>query len=691
MPQVRRPIPSLLNGISQQPSSLRHPSQCAALVNGYPSLASGLLKRAPTQHLAKLSTTAWTDAATHVINWSGTLQFLVVMIDNDLKVYDFDGTEKTVSFPDGKTYLNVTDPVTDFTAVTVGDTVYIANKTITVATDGTTAGGTSQGQVQDFASLPTTGLTDGDVYEIVGDDSLFSTGYFMKWDGTNLVWNECAEVGIEDTLDPSTMPLELTYNSGTGQFTCQEATWAVRGAGNADSLPNPSFLGLEISDLFFYRNRLGVCAGETVTLSRSGPDFADFFYQTASTELDTDPINLRAANVNVSTLNHAVPYNRQLMTFADRSQFTLGTAVGQILKGTTAALDVATNYTANAVAKPVTAAASLFFSSEDSLFANIREYIVSSDSDVPDLAEEVTAHVHQFIPAGVYKMVNVEEEDALLILTSGNQQRLYLYKYYWVNEQKAQSSWSYWQFDANETILNIDVIDSSVYLLVKRSDGSYLERIDLTDDPSLSDLGFTCLLDSRVELTGSYSSGTGITTWTLPYKHADVDDVQIVKGGSWTGEEGSTIAVSALTGTVSVEATGDYSAYPCYLGVPYTFQYRMSEQFLRKDEENQSGSAILQGHLIMRSMWVRFYDTGYLRAEVTPRDGGTTYEYIYNGMTLGAGLVIGQPRLDKGTLRVPLLANSKDVTVDLLNDKHVQCALVSAEWHATFNSKAGGV
>jgi hypothetical protein len=680
----------MLNGISQQPSSLRHPSQCDALVNGYPSLASGLLKRAPSQHLAKVSSTAWTDAATHVINWSSTLQFLVVIIDNDLKVFDFDGTEKTVNFPDGKTYLNVTDPVTDFSAVTVGDTVYIANKTITVATDGTTAGGTSKGKVQDFASLPTSGMVDGDVWQIVGDDSLYSTGYFMKWNNTDTVWEESAEVGAEDTLDPNTMPMKLTYNSGTGQFTLAEETWAVRGAGNADSLPNPSFLGLEITDLFFYRNRFGVCAGETVTLSRSGPDFADFFYQTASTELDTDPINLRAANVNVSTLNHAVPYNRQLMTFADRTQFTLGTAVGQILKGTTAALDVATNYSANAVAKPVTAAASLFFPSEDSLFANIREYIVSSDSDVPDLAEEVTAHVHQFIPAGVYKMVNVEEEDALFCLTSGNQQRLYLYKYYWVNEQKAQSSWSYWQFDANETILNIDVIDSSLYLLVKRSDGVYLERIDLTDDPSLSDLGFTCLLDSRDELTGVYNAGTGITTWTLPYLHADVAAIEIVKGGQWSGEEGSTIA-GTLTGTVSVEATGDYSAYPCYLGVPYTFQYRFSEQFLRKDEENAAGTAILQGNLIMRSMWVRFYDTGYLRAEVTPRDGGTTYEYVYNGMTLGAGLVIGSPRLDKGTLRLALLANSKDITIDLLNDKHVQCALVSAEWHATFNSKTGGV
>jgi len=621
MAQVRRPIPSLLNGISQQPSSLRHPSQCALMANGYPSLATGLNKRAPSQHLDKITSSTWSGVHTHVINWSSSLQFLVVVLDTDLKVFDFDGTEKTVNFPDGKTYLDCTDPTTDFATVTVGDTVYIANKETTVAFDSTVAGGTSQGKVQDFGSLPTSGLTNGDVYQIVGDDSLYSTGYYMKWNSTDLIWEECPEVGVNTTLDPATMPLALTYNSGTGQFTCQEVTWATRVAGDATSLPDPSFIGLTISDLFFYRNRFGVLAGENMVLSRSGPDFEDFFYQTASTKLDTDPINLRAANVNVSTLNHAVAYNRQLMAFADRTQFSLSTAIGQILKGETAALDVATNYSANAVAKPLTAAASLFFPSEDSLFANIREYITSSDTEITNVAEEITAHTPQFIPTGVFKMVVAEEEDAMFVLTTGNQQRLYLYKYYWVNDEKVQNSWSYWEFDANETILNVDVIDSSLYLLVLRSDGVYLERIDLTDDPTLTALGFTCMLDSRVKLTGVYSAGT--TTWTLPYKHADVADLVIVKGEDWTSEEGSTIAVSALTGTHAVEATGDYSTHDVYIGVPYTFRYRLSEQFLRKDEQNAADSPILQGHLILRSMWLRYYDTGYLRAEVTPREGQT--------------------------------------------------------------------
>lgn len=692
MSQVRRPIPSLLNGVSQQPSSLRHPSQCSLQVNGYASLAEGLKKRHPTQHLAKISATAYNDVHTHVINWSTTEQWLIVLVDDDLYAFDFDGNEITVNFPDGKAYLSVTDPVTDFATTAIGDTIYVVNKTVTVAQTAATAPGTLVGQVQDFASLPTSGLTDQDVHEIVGNDTLHASGYYMMWDATAVVWNECAEPGILTTLDPTTMPLELTFSTGTGQFTLQEPTWAARDTGDTTSLPDPYFIGKEIRDAVFYRNRLVVLSGEYTTLSRSGPNYTDFFYQSASTELATDPINLRAANVRVSTLNSAVPFNKQLVTFSDKTQFVLSTAIGQVLQGTTAALDISTSYTANAVATPYAVGNSMYFASEDSLFANLREYSASSINELSNVAEEVTAHVPQLIPSGVYKLAVVEDEDAMLVVTTGDQTRLYLYKYFWLNEEKVQSAWSVWDFDANDTILNIDVIDSSVYLLVQRTDGVHLERIDLTDDPTLSDLGFTCLLDKRVELTASFDSGTGLSTWTMPYDTTtDALELNIVKGGDWSGAEGSTIAVSGQPTATTVTAIGDYSAYACYIGVPYTFQYRFSEQFLRKSEENDSGTPVLQGNLQLLNFHLKFYDTGYLRAVVTPRANANAFTYVYNGMTLGdSELIIGEPRLAEGVFSFPVVANSKNVTIDIFNDKHVPNALVSAEWNGNFTSKSGG-
>ena len=63
------PVSSLINGVSQQPASLRFPSQVEAQENAYSSIASGLTKRHPSQHVAGALTgvNGITNAFTHFI------------------------------------------------------------------------------------------------------------------------------------------------------------------------------------------------------------------------------------------------------------------------------------------------------------------------------------------------------------------------------------------------------------------------------------------------------------------------------------------------------------------------------------------------------------------------------------------------------------------------------------------------
>jgi hypothetical protein len=694
MPKVSRPIPSLLNGVSQQPPSVRRASQGQLQINGLSSLVDGLVKRPPSQHLAKLSGTPVGSAYIHTINWSSSERFVIVLVDNDLYAYDFDGNSKTVNFPAGKTYLDVADALNDFAAVTVGDTTYITNKTTITTTTGATAGGTLLGEVQTFAALPGT-PAGGDTYKITGDDTLFVTGYYVQWDATNAVWKEVARPGVSTTLDATTMPHKLTYNSGTGQFTFDVETWDVRAAGDLTSRPEPSFLARTIRDVFFHRNRLGMLAGEYCVLSRSGPSLENFWSQTATALLDSDPIDVRAANIRASTMYHAVPTSRQLMMFGEKTQFIMSTDVGQLLTPSTAAIDVATTYASNAIAKPVTAGSALYFPADGALFSSLREYYLSSDSQsTSNVAEDVTAHVPQYVPAGTFKLAVAEDEDVLFLLTTGDQTRIYVYKYFWLNEEKVQSAWSYWQFDANDTILSIDVIDSSLYSVIERADGIHLHRIDLTGDPSLADLGFVCHLDKRVLLTGVYNSGTDETTWTMPYTVTGSPDldIRIVKGGGFVspGEYGALIPGAGIATATTVSAPGDHSAHPCYIGIPYTFTYRFSEQFVRDGAATDDNAPAVDGRLHLLTMAIRYSQTGYFRAEVTPRPGASLYSYSFNGMVLGEpDLVIGTPQVTTGDFRFPLLADSKRVTIDLINDTHMPCRIVNAEWVGNFTYRAG--
>lgn len=123
----------MVNGVSQQPDTLRLASQAELQENGFSTVSQGLKKRPPTRHMARLSDAITGSAYVHTINRDSSEQYNVIVTSGDLKVYDMEGTEKTVAFPNGRGYLDSTDPASDFRSITVADYTFILNKTRVVA------------------------------------------------------------------------------------------------------------------------------------------------------------------------------------------------------------------------------------------------------------------------------------------------------------------------------------------------------------------------------------------------------------------------------------------------------------------------------------------------------------------------------------------------------------------------------
>ena len=142
MPLISSSIPNLINGVSQQPAALRLASQCEQMVNCMPSPVEGLKKRPPAQHLAKLfSGSAGANRPfTTIVDRDGSIKYLVLILDNDIKVFGLDGSVKTVSKPDGTSYLDITgEPSSTFRVASVADYTFIVNREKTVAMSGTTS------------------------------------------------------------------------------------------------------------------------------------------------------------------------------------------------------------------------------------------------------------------------------------------------------------------------------------------------------------------------------------------------------------------------------------------------------------------------------------------------------------------------------------------------------------------------
>jgi hypothetical protein len=136
-------IPNLLNGVSEQPQSLRHPTQGEEQVNMLSSTVKGLSKRPPAQFDSKPDVvTPGTGSFLHFIDRDPTERYvLVIKSDGSVNVWDTNALAwKTVATPDGIGYLTSAggyDPKDKLRAMTVGDYTFIVNKQVSVAKSST--------------------------------------------------------------------------------------------------------------------------------------------------------------------------------------------------------------------------------------------------------------------------------------------------------------------------------------------------------------------------------------------------------------------------------------------------------------------------------------------------------------------------------------------------------------------------
>jgi hypothetical protein len=140
MPNIVSNIPNFVSGVSQQPRTMRFPSQAEESINAFPSVVEGLTKRPPSQHIKRLYTTglAQNHDTAHFIDRSETERYVTEIRNGTIRVWDLDGNEKTVYYggatpstsPTAQASTFLTGGDTDFKMLTIADYTFVLNKTI---------------------------------------------------------------------------------------------------------------------------------------------------------------------------------------------------------------------------------------------------------------------------------------------------------------------------------------------------------------------------------------------------------------------------------------------------------------------------------------------------------------------------------------------------------------------------------
>lgn len=562
--------------------------------------------------------------------------------------------------------------------------------------------------VQSFTQLPTL-APQGYQVRIVGDPGNRYDTYYVKFQvrqggGTfgEGSWEETVAPGVEYKINPATMP-HVLVRLASGQFYFGPANgttyggyklpkWGGRTAGDYETAPDPTFIGKPINDIFVYRNRLGLLADEAVILSRA-KDFFEFFPETTITTLDSDPIDLSASNNQVSILRYAVSYQDELILFSEQLQFRLGSS-DQVLTPTTAQITVLTQYEIDPEVRPIQVAGAIVFCQKNGQWSQFREFSIrGAGSTLLADAQSLSEATGSYVPGEVFRLAVNATGNAWYAISekAGYRNRIYTHKFFFRNSgaggERVQASWSYWQLTGAARILQISVIEEVLYLLVEYPDGSvFLERMrvadrQVDDDSPLHPL----LLDRRVSTTtatpaalrvapGAYNPASRTTTWTLPYTVAAPVQAWSAYGSAGAWEEGVRIATATSGSTIT--AQGDWSHAQVFFGEVYDFRYTFT-RFKAIREIGGGKVAMNEVRTQIRSVKLRYHDSGYFEATVTPEGRA---ESVYRFTAPGPAA--------EGVFSIPIMSEGRRAKVTLQNPTARPSKFTTAEWVGLLTRKA---
>jgi hypothetical protein len=431
------------------------------------------------------------------------------------------------------TYLLNADPE-DLKITSVADYTFIVNRNVTTRMEAVGVNdesGTIQGTRQTFSDLPGS-PTINHIYKVEGNDSDGFGTYYVKVTQTSpTVYSEIADPTNPNAFSPNSMPHQLVRSADGTTFTFSAATWNQRPAGNTTVNPNPGFIGGKINDVTFYRNRLVFLSDETAYLSQAGDVFS-LFAAKATDVLDSDPIERGATTNNVNILQYGITFRKLLFLTSAQAQFELDSG-DRAMTPTNAKMDQATTYRASTLCKPASMGDVLFFPAKTEDSAVVYEYYFQEQS-FSNTALDVSRHIKTYIGNDILEMWADPASTTLFVLTTAEQNALFVYRTYFDGSEKLQSSWSRYTFGATESdafIHGFALFDGYVHMIIERSDTNmYLEKMPIERETNAASMPFMPLIDQRDSLTGTYNSANDVTHWATAWKHSD--DAEVVLGGS---------------------------------------------------------------------------------------------------------------------------------------------------------------
>ena len=518
--------------------------------------------------------------------------------------------------------------------------------------------------------------------KVRGQPDLNEDDYYVEFETVGGVtfgegsYVETVGFGISTGIDNNTMPHKLV-NTAPNTFTFGASTYTTRQAGDDDTNPHPSFVSPDastprtITNMFFFKNRLGFLTEDKVVMSEAGEPF-NFYRTTVTTLLDSDPIDVQISSQKVTNLKSATGFQENLLLFSENSQFVL--RGGDLLTPKTISVTPVTNFDAAGEVNPIPLGAYMYFPFESGSFTGIREYTVNASTDVYD-STEVSEHIPTYIPKDVTMFTGSSTEDALAMVSQNEKGSIFVYRFFFNGQKKLLSSW--FKFTLDGEIRGISFSKSDLFIVLTKNSNTQL--ISMPFDAGLTDTGVNH--NTYLDMRRSVSVAAGATTIDLSsfYTPADNTIKVYTTDGALIPSTNSGATVTLTNGALSsTDATN------VWVGIDYTMTYTFSKQ-LFKQASGQSKTPSAGGSMMLKNCSVFYNNTAHFDVKVTPSQRDT-YTNTFNPNIINTTNIALQ--LDDGFFRVPVFSNSEDTTITIENSSALPSNFQSAEFEVNAHQRS---
>lgn len=522
-----------------------------------------------------------------------------------------------------------------------------------------------QDEVQGIANLPKGGFS-GYVVKVNGvGGNTTGSPYYLKYDSTAAnggAWIETVANNVEQNFAFSTMPVAI-FCSGPGVFEVIQPNWLPRISGDGTtSAFQPGFVGSQLTDLAYFDGRLCLLGQSTYDFTMADNVF-NFWPQTAQTVLDAAPISGQlAASNTTSTLQRSTVVDEQLILWAQRAQFRVNSGI-QSFTATNIQDPQSTSYEFNQNCPFFHVGTSVYFAYDSDGFSRIFILQYQQGRAVGDT--EITAHVPEYIPAGVRAIQGSVPIKMLFVRTDGAPNSLYLYNWLSDGESVVQSAWNEWDFPEGQIIWHT-VYQQFLYMLIQRTDGCWWATVPLNAAHVDAGGNYTTRLDMRVTEVGlgaTYNPADNTTVINLPYVLSGDEQANyrvVIRATSAKHIRGTNLPIKSLSSS-SVTVAGNVAAEQFYCGFRIRSTREESPFYVRT-----STGHIPTERLTVKNYWMNYRNTIYTHLECTDLMTG---EKVIQDMGIPGTMMLGAaPTKQAGSLRIVVDKEALGAKIVAVND-----------------------